>query len=105
VSIKPRRIQHFQVALSVNTVELPWASRAPLLERLREHDAGLPVVLAFEAVGSTRPVLLEPAGRRVLLQVVEAWLGQATVDGLPAGLWELRNELQHELADGELDNA
>jgi hypothetical protein len=48
---------------------------------------------------------LEPAGKRVLLQVVEAWLGEVTVDGLPAGVWELRNELQNELADGELDDA
>jgi hypothetical protein len=37
---------------------------------------------------------LEPAGKRVMLQVVETWLGQATVDGLPAAVWELRNELQ-----------
>jgi hypothetical protein len=103
VSINPRRIQHFQVALAVNTVELPWASRSRLLDRLREHDAGLKVVLAFEAVGSTRPVLLEPAGKRVLLQVIEAWYSEVTVKGLPAGVWELRNELQAELASGEPD--
>jgi hypothetical protein len=59
------------------------------------------VVIAFEAVGATQPVRLKPAEKRVLLQVVEAWLGQVTVDGLPLGVWELRNEL----ADGELDNA
>jgi hypothetical protein len=105
VSIEPRRIQRFRIALSRNTIELPWGSRAPLLERLRKHDAGLQVVLAFETGGSTRPVRLEPAGKRVLLQVVEAWLGQVTVDGLPAGVWELRNELQNELADGELEDA
>jgi hypothetical protein len=40
MSIEPRRIQHFRIALSRDTVELPWASRAPLLERLRKHDAG-----------------------------------------------------------------
>jgi hypothetical protein len=104
VSIEPRRIQHFRVSLSRNTVELPWSSRAPLLARLRKHDRGLQVVIAFEAVGATLPVRLEPAGKRVLLQVVEAWLGQETVNGLPAGVWELRNELQNELADGELDD-
>jgi hypothetical protein len=105
VSIQPRRIQHLRIALSRNTVELPWTSRAPLLDRLREHDAGLQLLLAFEAVGATRPAQLEPAGKRVLLQVIEAWLVQVRVDGLPAGVWELRNELQHELADGELDHA
>jgi hypothetical protein len=51
------------------------------------------------------PFRLEPAGKRVLLQVVEPWLGQVTVDGLPAGVWELRNELQNDLAGGELDDA
>jgi hypothetical protein len=102
VSIEPRRIQHFRIALSRNTVELPWSSRAPLLESLRKDDAGLQVVIAFENVGSTLPVRLEPAGKRVLLQVVEAWLGQVTVDGLPTGVWELRNEL---LADDELKDA
>jgi hypothetical protein len=99
VAIEPHRIQHFRIALSRNTVELPWTSRAPLLERLRKHDAGLQVVVALDAVGATRPVRLEPAGKLVLLQVVEAWLGQVGVDGLPAGVWELRNEL---FADDEL---
>jgi hypothetical protein len=45
--MEPHRIQHFRIALSQKTVELPWASRAPPLLRLRDHDAGLPVVLAI----------------------------------------------------------
>jgi hypothetical protein len=49
---EPHRIRHFRIALSQD-IELPWTSRAPLLDRLREHDAGLQVVLAFEAVGAT----------------------------------------------------
>jgi hypothetical protein len=58
------------------------------------------LVLAFEAVGSTLPVRLEPGGKRVLLEVLEAWYAEVTVKGLPAGVWELRNEL---LADDELN--
>jgi hypothetical protein len=99
VAIEPHRIRHFRIALSANTVELPWSSRAPLLDRLREHDAGLQVVLAFEAVGATQPVQLKQAEKRVLLQVLEAWLYQATAEGLPPGVGELRDEL---LGDGEL---
>jgi hypothetical protein len=91
VSIQPRRIQHFRIALSQKTVELPWSSRAPLLLRLRDHDAGLPVLLAIEAVGATQPVQLQPAGKRVLRQVVEAWYSEVTMKGLPAGVWELRS--------------
>ena len=94
MSIEPRRIQYVRVALSRNTVEIPWASRAPLFERLRKHDDGLQVVIAFEAVGTTLPVRLEPAGKRVLLQVIEAWLSEATADGLPPGMLELRDELR-----------
>jgi hypothetical protein len=103
--IEPRRIRHFRIALSRNTVELPWTSRKPLLERINKHEDGLQVRLAFEAVGATRRVVLDAAGKRVLLQIVEAWLAEATVDRLPPGVWELRNELQNELADGELDAA
>jgi hypothetical protein len=102
---EPRRIKYFRIALSRNTVELPWTSRKPLLERVNKRADGLQVRLAFEAVGSTRPVRLEPAGKRLLLQVVEAWLGEVRVDRLPSGVMELRNELLNELADGELDAA
>jgi hypothetical protein len=101
--IEPRRIQHFRIALSRITLDLSWTSRKPLLERVNKRADGLQVRLAFEAVGATRPVRLDPAGKRVLLQVVEARLGDVTVDRLPPGVLELRNELQNELADGELE--
>jgi len=42
--------------------------------------------------------------RPLLLQVIEAWLGEPTKDGLREGVWELQNELQNELADGELED-
>lgn len=103
LSIEPRRIQYLRITLSRTTVELPWASRRPLLERVNKRADGLQVRLSFEAVGATRPVRLKPAGKQVLLEVVEAWLGEATFDRLPPGVLELRNELQNELGDGELD--
>jgi hypothetical protein len=92
-------VRHFKIALSRNTLDLPWSSRAPLLRRVENYAGGLQVRLAFEAVGATRPVKLEPAGKRLLLQVVEEWLVEVTVDGLPTGVWELRNELQNDLAE------
>jgi hypothetical protein len=98
-SIEPRRIRHFSIALSGKTIELPWASRAPLLARLRKHGHGLQSVIAFEAVGATQPVRLNLASKRVLLQVLEAWYSEVTEKGLPEGIWPLRNEL---LADDEL---
>ena len=103
-SIEPRRTQYLRIALSRNTVDLPWASRRPLLERVNKRADGLHVRLAFEAVGPSRPVRLEPAGKRVLLEVVVGWLGEATFDRPPPGVLELRNELQNELDDGELNS-
>jgi hypothetical protein len=47
-------------------------------------------------------VKLEPAGKRLLLQVVEEWFGEATAEGLPTGVSELRNELQDELTTDHL---
>ena len=98
VSVRPHGVRHFKIALAATTVELPWTSRAPLLKRVERHPGGLQVRLAFEAVGATRPVKLEPAGKRLLLQVVEEGFGEATADGLPTGVSELRNELQAELS-------
>jgi hypothetical protein len=85
VSIEPRRSSTSASASPRTRWKLLWSSRAALLERVRRHDAGLQVVLAIEAVGATRPVQLEPAGKRALLQVIEAWVGQETVNGLSAG--------------------
>jgi hypothetical protein len=98
---EPRRIRYFKIALSRNTFELPWASRARLLDRVGKHSGGLQVRLAFEAVGATQPVILDAAGKRVLLEVVEAWLAEPSYATMPQGIRELRDELQNELAGGE----
>jgi hypothetical protein len=73
-----------------------------LLKRVERHPGGLQVRLAFEAVGATRPVKLEPAGKRLLLQVVDEWFDEATADGLPTAVSELRNELRAELSADHL---
>ena len=98
---QPRRIRYFKIALSKGTFELPWASRARLLDRVGKHSGGLQVRLAFEAVGATRPVMLDRDGKRVLLQVIEAWLAEPSYATVPEGVLELRNELQDDLADEE----
>jgi hypothetical protein len=98
---QPRRIRFFKIALSKNMFELPWASRARLLDRVGKHSGGLQVRLAFEAVGATRPVMLNRDGKRVLLQVIEEWLAEPSYATIPKGIEELRDELQDELAEGE----
>jgi hypothetical protein len=43
------------------------------------------------------------APKRRLLDICEAWLAEATVEGLPPGIFDLRNALQDESAWGDLD--
>lgn len=51
------------------------------------------IVEAFEAVGTSRPVKLDADGNDLLLLVVARWLEEVSTDGLPAGIFDLRNEL------------
>lgn len=84
-------------------VEIPWEARDALLERLRREGDAEPIIAAFQAVGATRPVQIPRQAKRQLLDHLEAWLGEATTEGLPPGIFELRNALHDESARGDLD--
>jgi hypothetical protein len=58
-------------------------ARAPIPDRLRGLHGGDQVIAAFKAVGATQPVRLKPAGKQLLFHVVETWLGEVNVNGLP----------------------
>jgi hypothetical protein len=96
---QPRRIRYFKIALSQKTLELPWASRARLLDRVGKHRGGLQVRLAFEAVGATRRGMLGTAEKRTLLEVIEAWIAEPSYATMPGGIQELCEELQNDLAN------
>jgi hypothetical protein len=100
-----RRLNWITIAGSrdATTVEIPWDSRQALLERLRREGEADDMIGAFQAVGTTSPVKLKPDAKRRLLATCEAWLMEATRQGLPPGIFELRNALQDELAYGTLD--
>jgi hypothetical protein len=85
------------------TVTIPWDSRDALLERLRREGEAEDIVAAFRAVGTTSPVKLKPEAKRRLLATCEVWLMEARTQGLPPGIFELRNALQDESAYGALD--
>jgi hypothetical protein len=85
------------------TLEIPWDSRDALLERLRREGDAEPIIAAFQAVGATRPVQIPRQAKRRLLDICEAWLVEATTEGLPPGIFDLRNVLQDESAWGDLD--
>ena len=84
-----------------STVEIPWDSRDALLERLRREADAEPIIAAFRAVGATRPVQIPRQAKRRLLDICEAWLVEATTEGLPPGIFDLRNALQDESSWGD----
>jgi hypothetical protein len=100
-----RRIDQVTIAGSrqATNVTIPWESRGALLVRLRADPGAEAVVRAFEAVGTSRAVMLDAAGKRRLLENVSAWLDEASIPGLPEGIFELRNALEDERAYGTLD--
>ena len=82
---------------------IPWASRGVLLQRFRQEGGAGEVIRAFEAVGSSKPVRLDAAGKRRLLETCSGWLDEpGGVDALPDGILDLRNALEDEKAHGEL---
>ena len=93
-----RRLDRVTIAgtSQATTVVIPWDSRQHLLDRLRrDKDANETVIHAFEAVGTTRPVTLDKAGRRLLLTVCFEWLNEVgSAAMLPAGIVDLLNALE-----------
>jgi hypothetical protein len=81
---------------------LPWSSRQELLARLRAVELTDAIVRAFEAAGASRPVTLKPEQKPVLFSVVEAWLVEVDLAGLPAGIFQVRNALHDDLADAHM---
>ena len=81
---------------------LPWESRQQLLDQLRHLDSARPIVKAFEDVGTSGPVRLTPEDKGLLITVIEHWGSQVRgglTDGLPAGVFGLRNALHDDLHD------
>lgn len=86
----------------VTTVEIPWDSRDALLERLRREGDAESIIAVFEAAGTSAPVKLGKEAKRRLLWTCEAWLMEVHTTGLPEGIFELRNALHDEAANGDL---
>jgi hypothetical protein len=92
-----------RISYSRGEVKIPWASRAALLEEIRHGEAAVTIVAAFEGVGTSRPVVLAADEGWVLLELIEFWGTQVSggvTDGLPEGIFELRNALHDDLYDG-----
>lgn len=98
----PERLDEIRIPLSRTVVALPWESRQQLLEEMRHLDSANPIITEFQAVGTTRPVKLTAEQKGLLITVIEHWGSQVRgglTDGLPPGVFELRNALHDDLHD------
>jgi hypothetical protein len=95
----PERLDHVRIPLSRELIDLPWDSRSALLGELRHDAKARPTIDAFEAVGASRPVRLTREHKALLLDAINVWSTRVTVDGLPPGVWDLRNALDDDLHD------
>jgi hypothetical protein len=97
-----RRIDEVHVPLSRESVTLPWASREALLDQFRHLDSMSETRKAFEDVGTSAPVRLTREQKGALIDVIEFWGSQVEgglSDGLPEGVFHLRNALHDDLSD------
>ena len=98
----PERLDRVTIPLSRETITLSWDTRTALLEQMKHLDSCRPIRDAFDAVGATRPVRLTHEQKSTLITVIEHWGSQVRgglVDGLPEGLFDLRNALHDDLHD------
>jgi len=81
------------IATPAGSVRVHWPVREELLARFRARAEGAAVIQAFEAVGTSRSVELDDAGRDHLRAVVEEWVTEVGTFGPPSVVAELREAL------------
>jgi hypothetical protein len=91
--VEGRSNERVEILLIRGAVVIPWKSREELVERIREVSGTDSLIDSFEAVGTSRPVEFSQDDKDLLLLIVGHWLDDVSVDGLPAGIYELRNAL------------
>ena len=95
-----RGIDRVQIALSHQTITIPWASRQALLDWLRSLGSMRDVVGTFWAVGTSRPVELTPEQKDDLVGAIAAWADDVGGNSAPPeGVAKLWHGLVDDLAD------
>lgn len=87
-----------EIAFSRETVSIPWLSRQALLDRMRHLESAAALVAAFEAVGTSRPVVLDAGGKADLFEIIRFWVSEVGVDELPSRIADLRHALLDDIA-------
>ena len=94
-----RGIDRVQIALTRQTITIPWESREALLERLQGVESMRDVVSTFWAVGTSRPGELTPEQKDGLVGAIAAWADEAGgYSALPDGVAKLWHGLVDDLA-------
>lgn len=91
------RLDQVHVDVAGNIVEIAWAERDWLLEKIRVVAGFETIVAKFEAVGASRPVELDFDDRARLRGPLELWERQ-----LPDGLVRLLTALVQAAPGGEV---
>jgi hypothetical protein len=101
--VAERNINTVRVATSRGIVALPWSSREALLAEFSHLDSMPQVREKFDAVGRTQPVELTIAEKGAVVACIDFWSGtiEGGYDGMPEGLFELRNALHDDLHDAQ----
>jgi hypothetical protein len=94
-----RANERVTVATSRTVVELPWESRQALLGQIRGLQSARTAIKAFEAVGTSRHVVLDNDAKVLIVDAIGVWAQNIGIDGLPEGVWNLRNALVDDLHD------
>ena len=100
----PRIDERVQIVTSHSTIELTWKSREALLYEIRHLESARGIIGAFETIGTSRPVPLTRDDEVLLFEAINQWSQGVTVEGLPAGIWDLRCALAadpHDTPDPE----
>jgi hypothetical protein len=88
-----RNNEKVTILLSRAAVVIPWKRREQLVGRIREVSGTDSLIDSFEAVGTSRPVELNQDDKDLLLLIVRRWLEDVSAEGLPEGIFDLRNAL------------
>jgi hypothetical protein len=87
------------VATSRREVRIPWTSRHALLERLGGVSREKEIFEAFDRAGTSQSVVLEPVDKHMLLAVIQFWIAEVSLAGLPEGIDDLQSALIDDARD------
>ena len=95
----PARLDRVTITLWRGPVEIPWGSRAQLIDEMSDLHSADDAIRAFNGAGASAPVRLGRPDKELIVQVIDRWAGDVDVEQLPAGVWELRRALLDDLQD------